>query len=95
MASAQAPDPEWEVDLNEHRPTHAKVFDDGKLFIEQDDGSWCEGESQTDLAAVAAFTEEEILRQAEEDGTLDIDFENGRLVFYPADEKPKAAVGDE
>ncbi|NBC34608.1 MAG: hypothetical protein GVY13_18175 [Alphaproteobacteria bacterium] len=71
------------------------MFDDGKLYIEQEDGSWREAESRTDLAAVAAFTEEEILRQAEEDGTLDIDFENGRVVFYPADEKPKAAVGDE
>lgn len=57
--------------MSEHRLTHAKVFDDGKLHIEQEDGSWCEAESRTDLAAVRAFTEDAIERQAREDGTDD------------------------
>lgn len=79
--------------MSEQRLTRAKVFDDGKLYIEQDDGSWREAESHTDLAALRALSEDEIERQAREDG-ID-DFPDRVRIVYPADEERKAAVGDE
>ena len=47
--------------------TQAKVVN-GRMLILQADGSWAEAVSQTDLDKVAATTDEEVERQAKEDG---------------------------
>jgi hypothetical protein len=51
----------------EGRTTKATLID-GKVFVQQADGSWREAEDRTDWARVDSFTEEDIERQAEEDG---------------------------
>lgn len=51
--------------------TNARLVD-GKVYIEQADGTWRETAGETDWERVRAFTEEEIERMAEEDGTADM-----------------------
>ena len=71
----------------QERLTRARVID-GELYVDTGDGVWRKSASQTDWAKVDATTEDEIIRQAREDGTLDIDLENARLVVS----SPKAAL---
>ena len=51
----------------EERITKAKLID-GKVLIEQADGTYLEAEDRTDFARQRSFTEEEIERMAKEDG---------------------------
>ena len=53
----------------EERITRAKLVD-GKVLIEQADGTYREADDRTDFARLRAFTDEEIERMAEEDGTV-------------------------
>jgi len=48
--------------------TKAKLVD-GKVFVRSADGTYRAAEDRSDLARLRALTEEEIERQAEEDGT--------------------------
>ena len=63
----------------EERITRAKLID-GKVMIEQADGSYREAEDRTDWARVDALTDEDIERMAKEDGDE---------AFLPEDEEPK------
>ena len=71
--------------MSEQNMTRAKGIN-GKMHVQEEDGSWVELVSQTDWAKVDAFTDEEIEQQAREDGTYDADISQGRMVFYPRDE---------
>ncbi|NBC31550.1 MAG: hypothetical protein GVY13_02625 [Alphaproteobacteria bacterium] len=68
--------------MSERNITRAKGLN-GKMYAQQDDGSWQELVSQTDWDAVNALTDEEVEQQAREDGTYDADISKGRMVFYP------------
>ena len=59
--------------------TRAKLID-GKVMIEQADGSYRESEDRTDWARVDAFTDEDIERMAKDDGDDAV---------FPEDEEPK------
>ncbi|MCB9960265.1 MAG: hypothetical protein H6843_16840 [Rhodospirillaceae bacterium] len=54
--------------MNEHgeRITRAKLID-GKVYVEQPDGSLAEMQGQTDWARLDALTDEDIERMAAED----------------------------
>ena len=53
------------------RITRARLID-GKVYVEEPDGTWREGRDESDWNRVRAFTEDEIERMAEEDGTADM-----------------------
>jgi hypothetical protein len=53
------------------RVTRARLVD-GKVHIEQPDGTWREAHDETDWDRVRTLSEEEILRMAEEGGTADM-----------------------
>ena len=53
------------------RITRARLVE-GKVYVEEADGTWRETAGETDWDRVRAFTEEEIERMAEEDGTADM-----------------------
>ena len=63
--------------------THGKITNaqlvDGKVLIEQEDGTWREEPDETDLEYLRSLTDEEIERMAEEDGTADVP-EHARMV---------------
>lgn len=50
--------------------TRARLVD-GKVMIEQADGTFCEAKSRTDWARLRSLTDQDIERMAEEDGTAD------------------------
>lgn len=80
--------------MSEQKMTQARGIN-GKMSVQQDDGSWREVVSETDRQALDALTDEEIEQQAREDGTHDADIDAERMVFYGRDddreEKPDAA----
>ena len=51
--------------------TRARLVD-GKVYVQEPDGTWREGRDESNWDRVRAFTEEEIERMAEEDGTADM-----------------------
>ena len=58
--------------------TKAKLID-GKVLVQQADGTYREVKGLTDFARVRSFTEEEIERMAKEDGEDD---------YFPDDQEP-------
>ncbi len=62
----------------EERITRAKLVD-GKVMIEQADGTYREAEDRTDQARLDALTDADIERMAKEDGDAD---------SFPDDQKP-------
>jgi hypothetical protein len=65
-----------------NKVTIAKLID-GKVFIRQADGTWREAEDRTDWGRVDSFTDEDIERQAEEDGDAE---------WFPDDLKPARVI---